>query len=125
MINDPLSRRALSGIEILATGMFIHTTPQKVHALPEDMPLLVLQGTDDNVCSPTSVKQIITNKTGFDKQLIYLRNCGHVLLGTSYIKPRVSELLLTWLERHNQSTTAGTPGNAVPVALTERLVSLE
>jgi alpha-beta hydrolase superfamily lysophospholipase len=122
MITDPLSRRTLSGKELLATGIFIHSTPRKIKGLSEITPLLLLQGTDDNVVSPTSVKQILKKKPGSDKQLVYLPHSGHVLLGTSYIKPQVSRLVLNWLQEHNQAHFIDSPG---PVALqqirTERL----
>ena len=71
MLADPMARRSMSLKELIATAMFIHTTPDNVKKLPENLPLLMLQGTEDNVCSPTSVKQIVRHKAGEDKQLVY------------------------------------------------------
>ncbi len=106
MVDDPLSRRTLSGKEMIATGLFIHSTPERVKKLPEDLPLLMLQGTDDNICSPTSVKQIVKHKPGIDKELVFLRSCGHVLLGTSFIKPHVSKIVVGWLIKHTDTSIA-------------------
>ena len=116
MVEDPLSRRTLSGKEMIATGLFIHTTPEKVKKLPETLPLLMIQGTEDNICSPTSVNQIVKHKPGIDKELVFLRNCGHVLLGTSFIKPHVSKLVVGWLVKHSDTAVAENSG---PVALSE------
>ena len=116
MVDDPLSRRTLSGKEMIATGLFIHTTPERVKKLPEDLPLLMIQGTEDNICSPTSVRQIVKHKPGIDKELVFLRNCGHVLLGTSYVKPHVSKLVVGWLVKHTDTAVA----DAGPVALNKQ-----
>jgi acylglycerol lipase len=116
MLADPLSRRTMSVKELIATVLFIHTTPDNMKKLPEDMPLLMLQGTEDNVCSPTSVKQIVRNKAGDDKQLVFMQDCGHVLLGTKFIKPQVSKVVIGWLTKHKDMVVAE---NAGPVASRE------
>ncbi|MGF1957766.1 hypothetical protein ACQUFE_18040, partial [Enterococcus casseliflavus] len=61
---------------------------------------------EDNICSPTSVKDIIRRVPSIDKQLVFLKNCGHVLLGTSFIKPEVSKLVMDWLSRHTDIALA-------------------
>jgi len=116
MLSDPLSRRTMSVKELIATVLFIHTTPDNMKKLPVDLPLLMLQGTEDNVCSPTSVKQIVRKKAGEDKQLIFMQDCGHVLLGTKFIKPQVSKIVIGWLTKHKDMVIAE---NAGPVASRE------
>lgn len=110
MLSDPMARRSMSLKELIATALFIHTTPDNVRKLPEDMPLLMLQGTEDNVCSPTSVKQIVRHKAGDDKQLVYMQDCGHVLLGTKFIKPQVSKIVIGWLTKHKDMVIAQNSG---------------
>jgi alpha-beta hydrolase superfamily lysophospholipase len=117
MNEDPLGRHTMSGKELIATGIFIRTSKGKAKELPSEMPLLILQGTEDQVCSPTSVKAIVRKHPGFDKQLVYLRNCGHVLLGTQFIKPQVSNLVVDWLTKHNETALAAQ--NAGPLALSK------
>jgi len=120
MLADPLSRRTMSVKELIATVLFIHTTPDNMKKLPQDLPLLMLQGTEDNVCSPTSVKQIVRHKAGEDKQLIFMQDCGHVLLGTKFIKPQVSKIVIGWLTKHKDMVIAE---NAGPVASRETVHS--
>lgn len=103
MNDDPLGRHTMSGKELIATSFFIRDTASRAKELPPDMPLLVLQGTEDHVCSPTSVRAIVRKSRGFDKQLVFIRNCGHVLLGTSFIKPQVNNLVIDWLKRHKDT----------------------
>jgi alpha-beta hydrolase superfamily lysophospholipase len=106
MNEDPLGRHTMSGKEILATGLFIRRTPEKAKKLSQDLPMLVIQGTDDNICSPTSVKSIVRKVPAFDKQLVFLKHCGHVLLGTKFIKPEVSKLVMDWLAHHSDMALA-------------------
>ncbi len=117
MNEDPLGRHTMSGKELIATSLFIRNTPSKAKELPGEMPLLVLQGTEDQVCSPTSVRDIVRKHPGFDKQLIFLRNCGHVLLGTRFIKPQVCSIVVDWLTKHNETALAAQ--NAGPLALSK------
>ena len=117
MNEDPLGRHTMSGKELIATSLFIRNTSSKAKDLPGDMPLLILQGTEDQICSPTSVKSIVRKHPGFDKQLIFLRNCGHVLLGTRFIKPQVCNIVVDWLTKHNETALAAQ--NAGPLALSK------
>jgi alpha-beta hydrolase superfamily lysophospholipase len=106
MNEDPLGRHTMSGRELLATSIFIRDTASRAKELPSNIPLLVLQGTEDQVCSPTSVRAIVGKHPGFDKQLVFLKNCGHVLLGTSFIKPQVNKLVVDWLKQHRDTALA-------------------
>jgi alpha-beta hydrolase superfamily lysophospholipase len=115
MNDDPLGRHTMSGRELLATSIFIRDTAARAKELPANISLLVLQGTEDHVCSPTSVRAIVRKHPGFDKQLVFLRNCGHVLLGTSFIKPQVNKLVVDWLTRHKDTALAAQ--SAGPLAL--------
>ncbi|HEY9684424.1 MAG TPA: alpha/beta fold hydrolase [Oculatellaceae cyanobacterium] len=118
MNEDPLGRHAMSGKELIATGLFIRSTPSKAKELPGEMPLLILQGTEDQICSPTSVRSIVRRHPGLDKQLIFLRNCGHVILGTRFIKPQISNIVVEWLNKHNDTALASQ--NAGPLALNKQ-----
>jgi acylglycerol lipase len=113
MNDDPLGRHTMSGRELLATSIFIRDTASRAKELPANIPLLVLQGTEDQVCSPTSVRAIVRKHPGFDKQLVFLRNCGHVILGTSFIKPQVNKLVVDWLNKHRDTALAAKSAGAL------------
>jgi acylglycerol lipase len=117
MNEDPLGRHTMSGRELLATSIFIRDTASRAKELSANIPLLVLQGTEDQVCSATSVRAIFRKHPGLDKQLVFLRNCGHVILGTSFIKPQVNKLVIDWLNKHKETALAAKGKGPGPLAL--------
>lgn len=96
MVSDPLSRTTLSGKEILRTRFFISTTPNNAKRIPETVSMLVVQGADDRIVQPESVKEILDRSPSISKKMVTLP-FGHVLLGTSFLKPQVLQSVTSWL----------------------------
>lgn len=96
MVSDPLSRTTLSGKEILRTRFFISTTPNNAKRIPETVSMLVVQGADDHIVQPESVREILDRSPSMSKKMITLP-FGHVLLGTSFLKPQVLQSVTSWL----------------------------
>lgn len=97
MIADPLSRIHLTAKEILRTAFFIRTTPEAAKNVDPEVPVLIVQGEEDGIVSRASTKAIMKNLPGDQKQLIEFKDAGHVLLGTSFLKPEVVQSLSKWL----------------------------
>lgn len=97
MIADPLSRIKLTPKEILRTAFFIRTTPELAKNVDPKLPVLIVQGELDGIVSRRSTRSILKNLPGAEKELVEFKDAGHVLLGTSYLKPEVVSSLSKWL----------------------------
>lgn len=110
MVTDPLSRTELSGLEILQTGYFISTTPRFAQKLPQHLSVLIVQGTEDRIVRPSTIQKIFKRMPTHDKSLVVLKDCGHVLLGTSFLKPQVVDSISSWLVKQSDDRTHSVVG---------------
>lgn len=97
MIADPRSRINLTPKEILRTAFFIRTTPEAAKKVDPNIPVLIVQGELDGIVSRKSTNAIMKNLPNEKKELIEFKDAGHVLLGTSFLKPQVVESLEKWI----------------------------
>lgn len=97
MIADPLSRIKLTPREILRTAWFIRRTPAAAKHVDPSIPVLIVQGKIDHIVGNHSIKAILKNLPSTNKQIVELPQCGHVLLGTSFLKPQVVDSVTGWL----------------------------
>lgn len=97
MIADPLSRIKLTPKEILRTAFFIRTTSKTAKDVAPEVPVLIVQGEEDGIVSKKSTRQILKNLPSEHKELVEFTEAGHVLLGTSYLKPQVFNSVSKWL----------------------------
>lgn len=97
MVDDPLSRTMLTGKEILQTGAFIHKTPHQAKLLASNISVLLINGSEDGIVKAESTETILNNIRSRDKKLVNVPGCGHVLLGTSYLKKAVVSSVTDWL----------------------------
>jgi len=106
MVDDPLSRTELTGKEVLQTGYFISTTPKFAGKLADHISVLIIQGEEDHIVSPKTIKTIYKNLHVKNKAIVYLPDCGHVLLGTSFLKPQVVSSISNWLVNRSKEKTS-------------------
>ncbi|HIA53898.1 MAG TPA: alpha/beta fold hydrolase [Candidatus Melainabacteria bacterium] len=106
MVDDPLSRTELTGKEVLQTGYFISTTPKFASKLADHVSVLIVQGEEDRIVSPKTIKTIYKNLHVKNKAIVYLPDCGHVLLGTSFLKPQVVSSISNWLVKRSKEKAA-------------------
>lgn len=116
MIAEPLDRNELSGRELLRTVSFIHHVKSALKRMPDNIPLLVIQGTQDRIVQPRTVPGIVRGARSRDKSLVLLPDNGHVLIGTSYITPVVSEAITTWLDTRFRTGALSAARHVAPVA---------
>lgn len=106
MVTDSLSRTTLTGREILKTAAFIRSTPQSARGLTPDTSVLLLQGADDHIVRGSTLKAIMHNLPTTNKKMVVIPNCGHLLLGTAYLKQPVVSALINWLDTESSSHRA-------------------
>ena len=110
MVTDPLSRTRLTGKEVLQTGYFISTTPKFASKLADHISVLIIQGEEDRIVSANTIKSIYKNLHSKNKSVVYLPECGHVLLGTSFLKPLVVSSISQWLVQRSKEKNSALTG---------------
>lgn len=99
MVTDPLSRQTLNPIEILKTRFFLAQALSKAKRIPPDMPVMLLTGGQDGIVDPKSTREIYDNLKSSDKKMVWLPECGHVLLGTTFLSDSVVNAISGWLSQ--------------------------
>lgn len=117
MVADPLSRVSMTGREILQTGWFLRSCPEAAKHVDARLPVLIVQGELDGIVSGRTVKAILKNFPSNDKQIVTFKGAGHVLFGTSFLKPAVVRTLTAWLE---ERSAAGNHATAHVPSLTTK-----
>ncbi|HEY9757711.1 MAG TPA: alpha/beta fold hydrolase [Oculatellaceae cyanobacterium] len=100
MVHDPLGRNKLSALELLGTFNFIQQGTTFARQIPRSLPALLIQGKEDQIINPNSSVRLLSSINSTDKNILMLPGCGHILIGTSFIKPIVEESIESWLARH-------------------------
>jgi alpha-beta hydrolase superfamily lysophospholipase len=100
MVHDPLGRNKLSALELLGTFNFIQQGNTFARQIPRSLPALLIQGKEDQIINPNSSVKLLSNINSLDKNILMLPGCGHILIGTSFVKPIVEESIETWLAKH-------------------------
>lgn len=102
MVSDPLGRNKQTGMELLGTFNFLTQEPDFAASLPEQVRVLVLQGDRDQILEPNSAYRVFSALKGKRKKFVMIPGAGHVLIGTSFIKPAVFEAIRSWLTENNR-----------------------
>jgi hypothetical protein len=100
MVHDPLGRNKLSALELLGTFNFIQQGSVLAHQVPRSLPTLMIQGKEDQIINANSSVKLFSNLPCTDKNMLMIPDCGHILIGTSFVKPVVEEAIVNWLAMH-------------------------
>lgn len=103
MVADPLSRVTMTPRELVRTAWFLKQTASAVRKIDPSIPVLVVQGALDSIVAKHGIKDIVKNLRTRKKEIVVLAGAGHVLLGTSFLKPAVVDSLTKWLDSQTKS----------------------
>lgn len=118
LVNDPLLRRKLSLGELLRSRSAVYKTLSYVPNIKPNLPLLVIQGTEDR-CVKANAVELLTHKLhSDDTEVKMFKKRGHILIETAFIKPDTMDTLTTWLNAHTEriATTALVGGRTSELA---------
>lgn len=101
MIDDPLAKKSQSALQLLGTMGFIREMPKRASELPASIPVLVMQGADDQIVNAESAQAVFDSLKTDDKDFVVVPGSGHILVGTAYIKPAVAKTIDDWLLKHD------------------------
>jgi alpha-beta hydrolase superfamily lysophospholipase len=116
MVCDPLSRRTLTPIEVLKTKYILSTTPAIAKKLSPKLAVLCITGAQDHIVDPGSVKRMFKTLKCSDKKLVWLPDCGHVLLGTRFLDADVVNSIDSWLTKEAYIASMSQPSDTELVA---------
>jgi alpha-beta hydrolase superfamily lysophospholipase len=97
MINDPSIRKEASLGDLLHTLNFIKTGDELAPKIDKNVPVLVIQGGDDNIIRAASTEALFARLASKDKSIITFPKVGHLLVTTAFLKPTVVETVEGWL----------------------------
>ncbi len=106
LVNDPLLRKKFTLTELLQSRGAVFKTMSFVSGMKKNLPILVIQGTEDRCVKADAVK-LLTNKfNSDDTQIQMFDKRGHILIETAHIKPDTMSTLVTWLNSHTEAMAA-------------------
>jgi len=115
-LTDPLTRNQLSIPEILQTCLFNLRGKANARRIPASMPVLLLVGKYDRLCSFNATKGMFDRIPAVDKKLIVVPDHGHLMVEADIIRPSIQTSLFNWLDAHKDihvqvAESSKKPGN--------------
>lgn len=118
MIDDPRNRNIASLGDLLHMAGFVRQNKALAPNIDKSIPTLVIQGTEDQICTPQSARAVFDRLPVNDKTMKTFQGCGHLLATTAYLKPQVVRTISDWLFVHIKPAKAasvnGTDSSARP-----------
>lgn len=113
-VNDSLARNKMNAGELFKTRWFNKDSIRLVPALPENKPVLVLEGAEDRLFDALDIHTLMSDLPMTDKKLELLQGQGHIHLETKYLKPTTEEIVSNWLAEKSQkyARELNTPAHA-------------
>jgi len=94
---DPSIRKTLSFRELIQSKYALQRGVLAARKVPAKIPVLILQGTADNLFKPEGVNALMAMLPCADEKVQWFKGRGHLLLETAYIRPEVVSTINGWL----------------------------
>lgn len=111
MIQNPLTKKTQSAMQLLGTMNFIREMPHLAEKLPSNIAVLFIQGAKDQIVLPNSAQSVFESVRSSDKKFVPISDSGHILIGTAFIKPEVLSTIESWLAKHANLKDAKLPNS--------------
>ena len=99
-LNDPLVTKKLTAWELATSFHYIRPNLDYARRIPANMPVLVIQGTDDRILRTSAVNKLLARTKCTDQTVCWFNDRGHVLLETSFLKKDTLHAVDNWLLDH-------------------------
>ena len=83
-------------------------TGSYVSEIPNNKPVLVIQGGADRCIKASAVMVLLANLQSTDQTVKWFHERGHILLETAFIKPDTMAAVVNWLNAHTESQSLQT-----------------
>jgi alpha-beta hydrolase superfamily lysophospholipase len=103
MLSDPLCRKNLTIPELIKTQGFVKHTLANAAKIKPELPILIIQGSEDKCMVPHAVTLLSRNIRSSDQTVRWLHAHGHLLLETTYLRPATVDAIDAWIREHSPS----------------------
>ncbi len=100
MLDDPLIPKKMTLAELIKTDRFIAHTNKYAKYVKTDLPVLILQGSEDKCVVPDSVAKLAERIPSADQTMRWLHAHGHLLLETAFLRPATVDAITDWFDSH-------------------------
>lgn len=107
-LKDPRQRPTMSLRELFGADLFVSKNPKYARRLDPNCSVFVVQGEKDQVLTPKSARKVFARIPTSNKEMLVVKNCGHILIGTNHVKHIVSQSITAWLEHNSASSQLAT-----------------
>jgi alpha-beta hydrolase superfamily lysophospholipase len=97
--NDPLIRKKQSLFELVQTLLTNRKTIKTATELPANLPVLIIEGTEDQIYDPASVAEFASRLKTRDLVTFWALKRGHLLLETSFVEDDVLKSTEDWIDQ--------------------------
>ncbi len=104
--NDPLSRDRQSTAEIVKSIGFNFSSKRSAKYLNPLVPILIVAGGKDKLCNQKVTARLFRKLPCIDKELIMLKDSGHLLVETDRVAPVTVNFISNWLDQRSQARIA-------------------
>lgn len=99
--SDPLVRHDMPLKALLRTQTFVAHTNKWAKRIEPEMPILILQGSNDKAMVPQAVIKLAKNIDSADQTIRWMTGYSHLLLETKYLRPHAVEAIKTFIDGHD------------------------
>ncbi len=119
VMGDSLSRNKMSACGLFRTMHMLKSSLAYTANVNSDIPVLVVEGSMDHLCSFPPVKNLVARLKTKDKVMHLARHGSHLLLETENIEPEISATIDNWLQEkirffHRHDKTPPTSQSGAP-----------
>jgi alpha-beta hydrolase superfamily lysophospholipase len=99
---DPLVRKTLSSWDLIRSLQSMRPILRYADKVNENMPVLVIQGSQDKVLRSKAIIRLIAHLRSEDQTVKWFKDRGHLMLETTYLKREVLQAVDGWLDQHRE-----------------------
>lgn len=103
---DPNNRDRQSVIEILKSMKMNRKGRNASKMMDPQIPFLVVAGAQDRLCNPKATLQLYKSLPSYDKELVWMKERGHLLVETDRFSPIAFTTISSWLDERTRARIA-------------------
>ena len=101
LLRDPLCRKGLTIAELLKTKRFVSRTLPNAAKIRDELPVLVVQGSEDRCMVPRAVTKLVCNIPSSNQTIRWLHAHGHLLFETRFLRPATLDSIDIWVRANS------------------------
>lgn len=105
-IEDPLSRNEHSLFEFINTLSMNVKGKMVMDDLSPDLPLLVVVGQKDKLCSPKATERLFKKLNSTNRTLYKMPSRGHLIIEAKKVDPAIVKQVVSWVKRQPRTAIA-------------------